>query len=510
MPEGILLLSVALLMLALGAVLGYFARQTLAKNQLSTAEGKAAKILDEAEKKAKEEIVSAKKKALDILSDAEKKIQEKEEKVLDLENRLLKKEEGLEKKQEVLEKERKNLLEKAQQVKELEQEAYHLRQQQLQKLEEVAGLRQEEAREQLFRKVEEGERQALAQRIVKLEKEGKEELEKRANNIMVQVIQRYARSHASEIMTSSVSLPSDDIKGKIIGKEGRNIRVLERLTGVEVLIDDTPEMVILSSFDPVRREIAKIALEELVADGRINPARIEEVVEKAQKEIQKRIKEAGEAAAYEVGVLDLDSKLLQILGTLRYRTSFKQNVLLHSLEVAFIAGTLAAELGFNVKVAKKAGLLHDIGKAIDHKVEGTHVNIGIKILEKFGVEEEVILAMRSHHEEYPYALPEAFIVTAADAISASRPGARKDTVEHYIKRLEDLETLVGSFEEVEKSFAIQAGREIRVFVNPHEVSDEEMVLLARTIADRIQEELSYPGEIKVNVMRETRAIEIAR
>lgn len=477
---------------------------------MNTAESRSEHIIAEAERKAKEELVSAKKKALEMLDTAEKQHRTKEEKILQLEQRLEKKEEMMYSKLEEIDRGRKALEKKAEEIRRLRQDVQVMHDEEAKKLETIAGLTREEAKNDLFRQVEDATKDQVAKRIAKLEHEASDELERKANNIMVQVIQRYARSHASEVMTSTVVIPSEDLKGKIIGKEGRNIRTLEKLTGVEVLIDDTPETVIISSFDPVRREIAKIALEQLVQDGRINPARIEESVEFAEKEINQRIREAGEAAAYEVGIVGLNPKIVHILGSLRYRTSYKQNVLLHSLEVAFISGALAAELGFDVNIAKKAGLLHDIGKAIDHKVEGTHVNIGIKILEKFGIQKEVVYAMRSHHEEYPYATPEAYIVTAADAISASRPGARKDTVENYIKRLEELEALINTFDGVEKSYAIQAGREVRIFVNPEKVDDNAAVKLARSIADKIQENLNYPGEIRVNVMRETRAVEIAR
>lgn len=510
MEIGIGALFTLFLSLAMGSVLGYFARQTIAKSQLNTAEGQAAKILSNAEEKAQKEIMEAKKKSLEILEQAEEKTKDREEKIFKLEQKIEKREESIDEKIEEIERGKKILQEKADQIRALHTEAKKYQEDQIRKLEEVAGLSREEAQHKIIQEAEEKYKGVIAQKILKMEKDGTEELETKANNIMAQVIQRYARSHASEIMTSTVPIPSDDMKGKIIGKEGRNIRVLEKLTGVEVLIDDTPEAVIVSSFDPVRRERAKIVLEMLLTDGRINPARIEEVYEQSEKELNNRIREAGEAAVYELGIVGLDPKLIHILGTLRYRTSFKQNVLLHSIEVAFIAGALAAELGYDVMVAKKAGLLHDIGKAIDHKVEGTHVSIGIKILEKFGIQKEVIYGMRSHHEEYPYASPEAFIVTAADAISASRPGARRDTVENYIKRLEDLEALVNGFEGVDKSFAIQAGREVRIFVNPEKVDDSGAVTLARAIADKVQGELKYPGEIRINVMRETRAVEIAR
>jgi ribonuclease Y len=374
----------------------------------------------------------------------------------------------------------------------------------------VANLSREDAQKEVFRLVEEENKDSVGKRMAKLEKEGYEALENRALNIMGTVIQKYSRSHVAEFTTTTVSIPSDDIKGKIIGKEGRNIRALEKETGVELIVDDTPESVIISGFDPVRREIAKVALEKLIADGRIHPARIEETVEEARKDVDSKIKEAGEAAAYEAGIAGFHPKLLYILGRLRFRYSYKQNILIHSLEVSYLSGALAAELGGNVAVAKKAGLLHDIGKAVDHEIEGTHVNIGIRILEKFNIQKEVIDAMKSHHDEYPHASLESYIVTAADAISAARPGARKETAEKYIKRLEELEALVNSFPEVVKTYAIQAGREVRIFVNPEKVDDYGAMKLAKEIATRMQDELNYPGEIKVVVMRETRSIEYAR
>ncbi|QQS61706.1 MAG: ribonuclease Y [Candidatus Moraniibacteriota bacterium] len=510
MTISLTLLVVVVLSLIVGAISGYYTRQTIARGQVNTAESKAVGIMVEAEKKAKEEIVKAKNKAIEILDKVEEKVKNQEEQINHLQRRLEKREESLEHRSEEIEQNGERLREKAQEIKKIREQIDEMRRAEDQKMEEISGMTLEEAKDEIFSRAQEESKERLAQQVVKLEKENVEELEQKANNIMIQVIQRYARSHASEFMTSTVSIPSEDVKGKIIGKEGRNIRVIEKLTGVEVIIDDSPDTVVVSSFDPIRRAIAKIALEHLMEDGRINPSKIEEAVSFAEKEINRNIKEAGESAVYELGIAGIHPKLIHILGTLRYRTSFKQNVLLHSLEVAFIAGALAAELGYDVNVAKKAGLFHDIGKALDHKVEGTHVNIGIKILEKFNMGKEVIHAMRSHHEEYPYATPEAFIVTAADAISASRPGARRDTVENYIKRLEELEGLVNSFEGVEKTYAIQAGREVRVFVNPEKIDDPKMALLAKDIADRIQSELQYPGEIRVNVMRETRAVEIAR
>ncbi|MBI2175120.1 MAG: ribonuclease Y [Parcubacteria group bacterium] len=344
----------------------------------------------------------------------------------------------------------------------------------------------------------------------KLELFGREELERKARNILSTIIQRVASSTASEVTTSTVSIPSDDIKGKIIGKEGRNIRALERAAGVEVIIDDTPGAVLISSFDPVRRQIARIALENLILDGRIQPARIEETVEKAKLDVEKMMKEAGETAMYEVGVFDIDPRLLMLLGRLRFRTSYGQNVLQHSIEMAHLAGMLASELGADVQIAKKGALLHDIGKAVDHEVQGTHVEIGRRILQKFNVDTRIIQAMQSHHEEYPYETLESVIVQTVDAVSASRPGARRDSIENYLKRLEDLERIANTFDTVEKSYAIQAGREIRVFVTPEKITDVEAKTLARNIADQIERELKYPGEIKVHVIRETRVVEYAR
>ncbi|MCX6765355.1 MAG: ribonuclease Y [Candidatus Moranbacteria bacterium] len=510
METSLVYVAIGIVTLAIGSLLGYLARQTIAKKQLTTAEGKINKMLEEAQQKAQELTLDAKNRAVEILEEAKKKEKEREDQILRLEQRLEKREGLLDSKIDELDRGRKILEQKAEEIRRIRQEADEARSKELKRLEKIAGLSKDQAKKILLQLTEEEEREILAQRIAKMEKEGKEELEKRARNIMTQVIQKYAGSHASEIMTTTVAIPSDEIKGRIIGREGRNIKTLERLTGVEIIIDDVPEAVVISGFDPVRREIAKIALEKLVVDGRIHPARIEETIEFARKEIDNKIKEAGEAAAYDAGIAGLDSKLIYLLGRLRYRTSYGQNVLLHSLEVAHLSGALAAELGADVAVAKKAGLLHDIGKAVDHEVQGTHVDIGIKILAKFSISQEVIDAIRPHHEEYPFETQEAFIVAAADAISASRPGARKDTLENYLKRLEELEAVANSFPGVEKSYAIQAGREIRVFVRPEEIDDLGSLKLARQIADKIEQELKYPGEIKVNILRETRAVEFAR
>jgi ribonucrease Y len=505
-----IVLATAIGSLAIGSFLGYLARQTIAKKQLTTAEGKIAKMLEETEKKAQEITLEAKNKAVSILEGAKVKEKEREDQILRMEQRLEKRESLMDQRMDELERGRNTLERKAEEIRQLYREADEARKKELKRLEKIAGLSKDQAKKILIQLTEEENKEILAQRIAKLENEGMEELEKKARNLMTQVIQKYAGSHAAEVTTTTVAIPSDEVKGRIIGREGRNIKTLEKLTGVEIIVDDTPEAVVISGFDPVRRETARIALEKLVADGRIHPTRIEEAVEVAKKEIDSKIKEVGEAAVYDVGIAGLDPKLVYILGRLRYRTSYGQNVLMHSLEVAHLAGALAAELGADVNVAKKAGLLHDIGKAVDHEIQGTHVDIGVKILEKFSIDQEVIDAVKSHHEEYPFETPESFIIAAADAISASRPGARKDTLENYLKRLAELEAIANSFPEVEKSYAIQAGREIRVFVRPEKIDDLGALKLARQIADKVEQELKYPGEIKVNVLRETRAVEFAR
>lgn len=496
--------------IAAGFFLGYLVRQAIAKKRLDTAEGQIEKMTEEAEKKSQDTILSAKKEAVEILESAKKQEKEREDQILRTEQRLEKRETVIDQKTEEIERGRKMLEQKAEEIRKIRQETEEARKKELARLEKIAGLSKEQAKKILLQLTEEENRDLLAQHIAKIEKEGIEEIEKRAKNIMTSVIQKYAGSHAAEIVTTTVSIPSDEVKGRIIGREGRNIKALEKLTGVEIIVDDTPEAVVISGFDPVRREIARIALEKLIGDGRIHPTRIEESVEFAKKEVDNKVREAGEAATYDLGIAGLDPKLVYLLGRLRYRTSFGQNVLLHSLEVAHISGALAAELGADVAIAKKAGLLHDIGKAVDHEIQGTHVEIGIKIMEKFKMPKEIIDAVKSHHEDYPFETPESFIIAAADAISASRPGARKDTVEKYLKRLEELEGTANSFAGVEKTYAIQAGREIRVFVKPEEIDDLGALKLAREIADKIEQDLKYPGEIKVNVLRETRSVEYAR
>jgi ribonuclease Y len=447
---------------------------------------------------------------VNILEEAKTKERERENQIMRMEERLEKREVNLDSKMDEIEKGRLALEKKAEEIRQIRKDVDETKRQELKRLEKIAGLPKEQAKKILLQLTEEENRDYLAKKMKDMEVLGREELEKKARDIMTQAIQKYAGSHAAEVTTSAVGIQSEDVKGRIIGREGRNIKALERLTGIEIIVDDTPDAIVISGFDPVRREIAKIAMEKLIADGRIHPTKIEEAVEFAKGEVNNKIREAGEAAAYDVGIAGLDPKLIHLLGRLRYRTSFGQNALLHSLEVAHLSGALAAELGADVNLAKKAGLLHDIGKAVDHEVQGTHIEIGIKILEKFKVGKEIINAMKSHHEDYPFENAESMIIAAADAISASRPGARKDTLENYLKRLEELEAVANSFPEVEKSYAIQAGREIRVFVKPDKIDDLGAIKLTRSIADKIEKELKYPGEIKVNVIREVRMTEYAR
>ncbi|MFC1622940.1 ribonuclease Y [Patescibacteria group bacterium] len=498
------------LLVGIGVAGGYYLRQVIAKKQLTTAEGKISNLLEKAKKESQELVINAKNKAVNILEESKKKEKEKEDQLNKKEQRLEDRLNALDRKMEEIDNGKVLLEEKAGQIKKLRQEAEDLKEEELKRLEKIAGFDKEQARKVLLQLTEEESKDVLLEKIKKLEKEGLDTLKKKALSLMTQVIQKYAGSHTAEITTTTVSIPSDEIKGRIIGREGRNIKALERQTGVEIIVDDTPEAVVISGFDPVRREVARIALEKLIEDGRIHPTRIDEAVIYAQKEVDNKIKEAGEAAVYDVGLAGLDPKLVHLIGRLRYRTSYGQNVLIHSIEVAHLSGALAAELGADVMVAKKAGILHDIGKAVDHEIQGTHVEIGIKILKKFNIDKKVVDAIKPHHEEYPFETAESFIVAGADAISAGRPGARKDTLEQYLKRLEELEGIAGSFEGVEKSFAIQAGREIRVFVNPEKIDDLGAVKLSKDIANKIEEELKYPGEIKVNVLREMRSVEFAR
>nr|KKS46989.1 MAG: Ribonuclease Y [Candidatus Giovannonibacteria bacterium GW2011_GWF2_42_19] len=493
-----------------GIAAGYILRQFVAQFRKDSVELEVKKLLLDAKTDAAKNIDEAKLKAEGFLVEARREAKERESQIRKLEEKLLEKEDLVEKRRSDLDNEINLLKKKAEEIRKIREDAEKIEDRKREELEKIANLTEEEAKNQLLGSIEKKFESDILARIQKMELFGQEKLEEKAKNTLATIIQRLASSTASEVSTTSVNIPSEDLKGKIIGKEGRNIRALERAAGVEIIVDETPGSVIISSFDPVRRHIAKIALENLIVDGRIQPARIEETVDKAKTEIEKIIKDAGEKAAFEIGAFDIDPRLLMLLGRLKFRTSYGQNVLQHSIEMAHMSGMLAAELGGDINIAKKGALLHDIGKAVDHEIQGTHVEIGRRILQKFNVDQRVIQAMQSHHEEYPYETLESIIVQTADAISASRPGARRDTVENYLKRLEELESIASSFEGVEKSYAIQAGREIRIFVTPEKISDLEMKKLAREVANRIEQELKYPGEIKVHVIRENRAVDYAR
>lgn len=493
-----------------GLAIGYFFHLLLALQKKGSVELRIKQLLLEAKDKAQNTTEDAAKKAQEVLDNAKKEEKLALLQVRKMEERILQREESLEKQRETIDKASLDIQEKIERLKKKKEEIEALEKQRLLELQRVAALTEEEAKGELLKAVEGKFEEDLLGRIKKLETMGRDEYEKRAREILISSIQRLASSTASEVTTTTVSIPSDDLKGKIIGKEGRNIRALERVAGVEIIVDDTPGSIVISGFDPVRRHIAKIALENLILDGRIQPARIEEMAEKAKVEVEKIVKQKGESAAYDTGIIDLDPRLLTVLGRLYFRTSYGQNVLQHSVEAAHFAGMLAAELGADVQVAKKGALLHDIGKAMDHEVQGTHVEIGRRILQKFNVDEKIIKAMQSHHEEYPFETIESVIVQAADAISGARPGARRDSLENYLKRLEDLENIANSFEGVDKTYAIQAGREIRIFVTPDKISDLDAKKMAREIADRIEKDLKYPGEIKVTVIRESRVVEYAR
>ncbi len=496
--------------LAAGSILGYFARQTIARQQAGTIEARLEKLTTGARQEAKETILKAKEHAANLLEEVKKEEKERRIQLRDTEQRLERKEQFFDRKTAELENKTLALLAKGEKIKGLETEVLKVRDAEFRKLEEISHLSQDEAKKEILSLVEKEQQEEILERMKKLEESGLEDLERRAKEIITLAIQRYAASQAAEISSTTVALPSDELKGRVIGKEGRNIKTLEKLTGVEIIVDETPEVIVISGFDPIRRQIAKLSLEKLIQDGRIQPAKIEEAVESARSEIGKKIQEAGEAACYDTGVVGLDQRLIKILGRLCFRTSYGQNVLLHSLEVAHLSAAIAGELGANVELAKKAGLLHDIGKAVDHQIEGSHIEIGKVILERYNVAPEVIKVMQAHHGDYPYETIESIIVQAADAISSARPGARKDTLEAYLKRLRELEDLAVSFPGIERAYAIQAGREVRVFVRPEELDDLSTRKLAKQIADRIQEELNYPGEIKVTAIREMRVIEYAR
>jgi ribonucrease Y len=494
---------IAVVFLVVGVAGGYFARKFWAASKLGDVEDRIRRQTGEAETKAKEIVAEAKDKAASLLVDAQKEEKERRKEIEAIEARVLRREESLDKKMTDLTTQENSVRSREDKLKTQEGEMQS-------RLEKMSSLSAAQAREEIMKRVKEDRSQDLAQLVQKIDKENREEVEKRAAEIITTALQRYARSHVAEITTTLFPLHDEELKGKIIGREGRNIRALERATGVEFIIDEAPEAIIISSFDPFRREVARISLERLVKDGRIQPAKIEEAVEEAKNTLTKRTQEIGEAAAQDLGVFDLPKELLQMVGRLHFRTSFGQNVLTHSTEMAYIAEMMARELGLNPEIAKKGALLHDIGKAIDHEVEGTHVDLGMKLLKKYNVDERIIQAMQSHHDDYPYAIPEAYIVTAADVLSAARPGARRGTLETYIKRLADLEKIAMEFTGVKSAYAISAGRELRVFVVPEKIDDFRALELAREIANRIQSELKYPGEIKVNVIREIRAVEYAR
>jgi ribonuclease Y len=507
-------LTYALILMALaglaGIAIGYVFRLLYGLSQKGSIEVEVKQLLLDAREEAKKITTEAENTAKATQAELDTELKEKEDKITRAEERVFKREEALDKKQNELEREIDGVKTRIEEIKLIKERAENLVQQRAQELAKVAGLTKDQAKQQLLAEVERESDEDLMMRVAKLERDGMDRLERRAREILTTAIHRLGNSVASDTMATAITIPNDDIKGKIIGKEGRNIKTFERATGVEVIIDDTPGSIVLSSYDPIRRAVARVALENLIIDGRIQPAKIEEIVEKAKSEVNKIIKEKGEQAAFEAGVLNLDPRLIQILGRLHFRTSYGQSVLQHSIEMAHLAGMIAEELGANPQVARGGALLHDIGKALDHEVQGTHVEIGRRVLQKFGVSDEVVKAMQAHHEEYPYETVESVIVQVADAISGGRPGARRDSVENYLKRLADIEEIANSFTGVEKSYAISAGREVRVFVKPEEMTDFAARDLARNIAMRIESDLKYPGEIKVTVIRELRAIEFAR
>ena len=494
----------------LGLALGYVLRLVISLGKRGSMELEIKEMLLSAREESKRITGEAEKKAEEIAKTAKVELREREEKIEKTTERLINKETLLDKRQLDIDDEVEVLKKKVDEIKTIKEKVEKMEVEKTSELERLSALSREEAKRELIKVIEDQHEADLSVRIQKLEMNSENVLDRKAKDILATVIQRLAASVSSDVFSTSITIPSEEVKGKIIGKEGRNIKAFERMSGVEIIVDDTPGTIILSSFDPVRRQVAKSALEALITDGRIQPARIEQALEKAEQDINKIIKEKGEQAAFECGVFNLDPRILMVVGRLYFRTSYGQNVLQHSIEMAHIAGMLAEELGANVQIAKAGALLHDIGKAIDHEVQGSHVEIGIRILQKFGASEEVIKAMRAHHEEYPYETLESIIVQTADAISGSRPGARRDNVENYLKRLSDLEALANSFPGIEKSYALQAGREIRIFVKPEEVNDLEAHKMAREIATKIEQELKYPGEIKVTIIRELRTIEFAR
>ena len=512
--ELLIIVATFLISAAIMIPVGYILRKKIAESKIQSAENEAKRLLQnasiEAENKKKEEIFKAKEEILQSRNELDKEIKERSGEIALQEKRIFQKEEALEKRNEIFEKREKELERKHEELDGRKNELEEVINKQMTELQRISGLSKEDAKKQILEELDKQITSEKATIIRESEAKAKEDVAKNAREIIGFAIQKCAADHTSEMTVSVVALPNDDMKGRIIGREGRNIKALETLTGIDLIIDDTPEAVIISGFDPLRREVAKIALEKLIEDGRIHPAKIEEMVEKAKEELESSIKSEGERAMLETGVNGLGPELVKLIGKLKYRTSYGQNVLNHSIEVSNLARIMAEEVGADPKLARRAGLLHDIGKALDHDMEGTHVEIGVEVLRKFKENELVINAVQAHHGDVEPKTIEAVLVQAADAISASRPGARRETLETYIKRLEKLEEIADSFEGVEKSFAIQAGREIRLIVKPDKISDDEMVLMARNVAKKVEDEMEYPGQIKVNVIRETRAIEYAK
>lgn len=510
----IAVVAIAAATLVVGLLIGYIYRKNVGEKTIGSAEQKAKNLILDAETKSetikKEITLEAKEEAHRMRSEAEREVRERRNEIQRSERRLIQKEESVDRKLENIEKREEGISRTEKEIAEKKKELDRFLEKQIEELEKISGLTADEAKAILLDEIEKDVRHDASIMIKDIESKAKDEADRKAKEIITGAIQRCAADHVAESTVSVVALPNDEMKGRIIGREGRNIRAIETLTGVDLIIDDTPEAVIISGFDPVRREIARVALEKLIMDGRIHPARIEEMVEKATKEVNGIIKSEGEQATFEVGIHNLHPELVKLLGRLKYRTSYGQNVLKHSVEVAHLSGLMAGELGLDVKLAKRAGLLHDIGKALDHEYEGTHVDIGIQVLKKYKESEAVINGMAAHHGDYEPKSMEAVLIAAADALSAARPGARRETLDAYIKRLEKLEEIANTTPGVDKSFAIQAGREIRIIAKPDEVNDDGIAMLARDISKKIESELEYPGQIKVNVVRETRAIDYAK
>ena len=512
--ETIIIVAAVLISLVIGILVGVVIRKKIAESKINGAEEEAKKLVElakiEADNLKKEEIFKAKEEIMNARNELDKEIKERRGEIQKQESRIIQKEENLERRSDNFEKKEKDLEREEQNLNERKQDVENLYTEQMKVLQDIAKLTQEEAKDQLLKSVEQDITSEKAALIRDLTQKAKDEALKNGREIVAYAIQKCAADHSAETTVSIVPLPSDDVKGRIIGREGRNIKALETLTGIDLIIDDTPEAVVLSGFDPLRREVAKIALEKLIDDGRIHPSKIEEMVEKAKEEVENTIKEEGERAVLETGVIGLHPDLVKLIGKLKYRTSYGQNVLNHSIEVSNLARIMAEELGLNPKLARRAGLLHDIGKALDHDMEGTHVEIGVEVLKKYKENPLVINAVEAHHGDVEPQTLEAVLVQAADAISASRPGARRETLEAYIKRLQNLEEIADSFDGVEKSFAIQAGREVRIVVKPEKISDDQMTILARDVAKKVENEMDYPGQIKVNIIRETRVVDYAK